>query len=313
MFHNLFSPIIIIMLILLFTIIIIFIRSYIECKTYKIDKISIKNSKNDKRIRLIFITDFHNKSFDDNYEKIISDIKNLNPDYIILGGDFIDYSAFNSTFGNVRYKNTIKLIEKLSRSFDYNIKNTNYNLKQILFSYGNHELRFIDKCKNNDDKAILHELFDTLKKANITILDNSSYELSNCAYIYGLSLYDGYYHNIFSKNKNIDKISNDLIDDKLGGIDQRKFNIVLFHKPDYVEDLINYGFDLVLSGHNHGGLIKLTNSKSLISPDFKLFPKYSAGLYKVGSGHAIVSCGLGEHFIKIRVNNKPTLYVIDIL
>ena len=122
MFHNLFSPIIIIMLILLFTIIIIFIRSYIECKTYKIDKISIKNSKNDKRIRLIFIPDFHNTSFDDDYEKIISDIKNLNPDYIILGGDFIDYSAFNSTFGKVRYKNTIKFIEKLSRSFDYNIK-----------------------------------------------------------------------------------------------------------------------------------------------------------------------------------------------
>ena len=85
-----------------------------------------------------------------------------------------------------------------------------------------------------------------------------------------------------------------------------------FHKPDYAEDLIDYGYDLVLSGHYHGGLINIPFIGAVISPDFKLFPKYSIGNYKYKDSNVIVSAGLGEHFLKIRVNNTPEIVVINI-
>ena len=79
-----------------------------------------------------------------------------------------------------------------------------------------------------------------------------------------------------------------------------------------LKKVIDYGFDLVLSGHNHGGLIKFPIIGSILSPDLVLFPKYNVGIYEYKNKHVIVSAGIGEHFIKIRVNNRPEICVINI-
>ena len=87
--------------IIFFTLIII-----IECKHYKISTFNVKNIKNNKKLRLIFISDFHNKYYKNNYDNIINDILDTKPDYIILGGDFIVFSKFQSLNNKIGINNT---------------------------------------------------------------------------------------------------------------------------------------------------------------------------------------------------------------
>ena len=71
--------------------------------------------------------------------------------------------------------------------------------------------------------------------------------------------------------------------------------------------------DLVISGHVHGGTVRLFGKKGLIGTDFRLFPKYCGGLYNEGASDMIVSRGLGTHTVKVRLWNKPELLNVKIL
>ena len=115
MLYKLNSPIFIILVIAFFLIIIIFTLSHFECKTFKISKYSVTNYKNSDKTSFVFISDFHNKTYDDNYQKLLNEIFKLNPHYIVLGGDFIDFSKFNRTFKIINYDNTISFIDELVR------------------------------------------------------------------------------------------------------------------------------------------------------------------------------------------------------
>lgn len=256
-------------------------------------------------MKIVFLSDFHDKN-DKNYnKKLIGDIININPDYILLGGDFLDFSVIQNLKNTVNYKNTFKFLDELSSK-----AKENKNIKGIYFGFGNHELRLKNRTDKMELVAIYNELVEKLKKDNIMLLDNNTLDLSNGIKVSGLSLFKGYYGKFFKKKEK--HISKEVLDKYFKDIANDSFNIMLFHKPDCSEDLIDYGYDLVLSGHNHGGLINLPLLGSVISPDLRLFPKYSRGMYQYNSKNILVSPGIGEHFIKIRVNNRPEICVINI-
>ena len=303
----------IIFILMFFTLyIIIYIISKIECKLCKISTFNVKNTKNQDKLKLIFISDFHNKKFKNDNNDIINRIIDLNPDYILLGGDFVDFSTFQSKIDNVKYKNTFTFLNKLAEKYNEIKESKNYNLKGIFFGFGNHELRLKTRTDNNNLIRIYDELIDTLNTNDIKILDNNTCELSNGITISGLSLFEGYYNSFFEKKNMLEHIDDCILKNAFCKFNDLNFNIILFHKPDYCEDLIDFGFDLVLSGHNHGGLINFPFIGPLFSPDLKLFPKYNYGQYNYKNKTVIVSSGIGEHFIKIRVNNIPEICVINI-
>lgn len=292
--------------------IIIYVTSKIECRFCKINAFDIKNNKNADKLKLVFISDFHNKKYYHNYNVVIDKIISANPDYILLGGDFVDFSTWQSLNNQVKYKNTFTFIRNLTSRMNELKSTGNYNFKRILFGFGNHELRLKERKDSQELIEIYNSFIKLLKDNNIVILDDSSFPLLDGITISGLSLYKGYYGNIINKKVEYDSIDKSIIEKTFGDFDKSKFNIMAFHKPDYCEDFINFGFDLVLSGHNHGGLISFPFIGPLFSPDFKLFPKYNKGLYEYKGKHVVVSTGIGEHFIKIRVNNKPEICVVNI-
>lgn len=306
------NKIFIFFLIIITLYIIIYIISKIECKLCKINTFNVKNTKNGKKLKLVFISDFHNKKIKNEYTDFIDSILSVNPDYIIFGGDFVDFSTVQSKRCFVKYKNTLQFFDKLGNKFREILNSKNYNLKGIYFGFGNHELRL--KSRTDSDKLIniYNEFINCIHKNGITLLEDNTYELSDGISISGLNLYEGYYKNLFEKVSIHDNIDKEILDKHFSNINKNDFNIMVFHKPDYCEDLIDYGFDLVLSGHNHGGLINFPIVGPIFSPDLKLFPKYNAGYYKYNNGNVVVSKGIGEHFIKIRVNNLPEICVINI-
>ena len=312
MFLILSNKIIFFVLFIIALYIIIYIVSKIECNLCKINTFYVKNDKNHAKTSIIFISDFHNKKFKNDYNDLIDDIISLNPEYIVLGGDFVDFSTFQSRQNNVKYKRTLLFINKLCEKFYKKDHSKDYNLKGIFFGFGNHELRLKTRTDNSYLSDVYKQLINTLYDNNIKILDDTTYVLNDGITLSGMSLYEGYYSNLFEKNILKSHIEQNIIDNSFNTIDRDRFNIMVFHKPDYCEDFIDYGFDLVLSGHNHGGLINFPFIGPIFSPDLKLFPKYNSGQYTYKNKNVIISSGIGEHFIKLRVNNNPEICLINI-
>ncbi len=86
--------------------------------------------------------------------------------------------------------------------------------------------------------------------------------------------------------------------------------ILLAHRPEYFERYAAQGADLVLSGHAHGGQVRLPFLGGLIAPGQGFLPKYDAGIYKEYGAVMAVSRGLGNSIIPIRVNDPPELVIL---
>lgn len=90
------------------------------------------------------------------------------------------------------------------------------------------------------------------------------------------------------------------------------FDLVLSHRPELFAAYAGTGADLVLSGHAHGGQVRLPLIGGLIAPGQGLFPEYDSGLYRLGETSMIVSRGIGNSVIPLRINNRPEIVIIDL-
>ena len=295
--HNL----LIILIIIIAFVLIILIKSKYEINKYVIKNEIIYDKKIRDKISIIFLSDLHEKVYGDNNYELINDILNNECKYIILGGDFIINSTKDIINNTIKYKNTIRFINDLSKL------NEKYK-KKIYFSFGNHELRL--RYNNN---PIFDQLVSNLEKNNITIIDDNFVELNNNIRLYAISIFKGFYNKSFIFNNKNKLLTSNIIKERLGELDKNKYNIILSHSPDYSDNLIDYGFDLVLSGHYHGGLIRLPIIGTVFSPDLMLFPMYSYGLYNKNGKYIYVSNGLGEHYLNIRFLNTPSFLKLYLL
>ena len=88
--------------------------------------------------------------------------------------------------------------------------------------------------------------------------------------------------------------------------------ILLAHEPDYIDLYKKNGADLVLAGHIHGGQFIIPGKGGLLSPDFTFFPEYYGDMYDLGSAKLVVSRGLGNSLVPVRINNYPEIVVTDL-
>ena len=123
--------------------------------------------------------------------------------------------------------------------------------------------------------------------------------------ITGLALPEEYYQ----KGKKI-QLSVKTMNRLAGKASKERFHILLAHTPRYGDTYLDWGGDLILAGHYHGGMMRLPILGGVISPDFKLFPKYCRGDFHRQDRHLIVSAGLGEHTLPIRIFNPRELVLI---
>ena len=94
--------------------------------------------------------------------------------------------------------------------------------------------------------------------------------------------------------------------------DRSKCNILIAHNPDYFEEYAKWGADLVLSGHVHGGIMRLPFLGGVIAPSYKLFPKYDGGVFHIGKSTMLLGRGMGSHTIPFRFFNPGELYEVTL-
>ena len=241
-----------------------------------------------KHKKMVFISDYHEACDGRNNPRIISLIDKESPDFVLVGGDM--------TNGNESLQTevpSIGLINSLAENHT------------LYYTYGNHEKRIVDDYYGI---GVLWEdyLSKLSDKVHILLNDSANLTEDGSAVLYGLDLPLEYYNRI-----SYPKLDKTRLDDLIGERDKKKFAIVMGHSPDFIKGYAEWGADLVLSGHFHGGLIRFPLLGGFISPRLRLFPRYDYGLYEVDDTRMIVTNGLGQHSVKVRVNNIPEIVVIN--
>lgn len=237
----------------------------------------------------VFLSDLHNVSYGENNRLLLQEIRNENPALVLVAGDML--TAGRET----QMDAAVSLMNELTKRY------------QVYYANGNHEHRMKEKPEKYG--ASYERYSNTIKSLGVHLLENGSerLEIQRMALrIWGLELDQTYF-----RRGGRSVLTASRIDEMLGRPEEGCFHILLAHHPAYFDAYASWGADLTLSGHLHGGMIRLPFVGGLVSPQMRLFPKYDKGLYTKKGKKLIVSAGLGNHTVNIRINNPPELVVID--
>lgn len=232
----------------------------------KIQADIIQNSKVNKDITLVHIADIHFSMItkEKKLQSVSSEILKIKPDYVLITGDLIDdASIINNKY---KIKELLNFLTDIAREV------------KVLISLGNHDI-FMEKD---------YKFFKKLDELNnIYVLDNSFYK-DDSIYVVGLTLPNKYYYNIVGDESSVVLLNHLNTYKKLiAKMPEDLPKILMLHSPIKVmePEVINKlnDFDLILSGHTHGGMMPTLLGKifkgnyGIIAPNKKLFPEVARG------------------------------------
>ncbi|MGL5415458.1 MAG: metallophosphoesterase [Clostridium sp.] len=246
----------------------------LENSRIEITEIEYENNKIPKvfnEYKIMQISDLHNKEFGKGQKRLLSKIRDINPDMIVITGDFIDSKNTNTDV-------VIDLVQGIDEKIP------------IFYVPGNHEA-WSDSYE---------ELKVKLEDTSVIVLEDQEAE-------------------IFKEKESIEIIG--VLDPefkRLNSSDIEKytfdegFKILLSHRPELFQMYAASGVDLVFSGHAHGGQFRLPFIGGVIAPNQGLFPKLTEGIHNLNDTSMVISRGLGNSIIPIRIFNRPELIVITL-
>ena len=91
-----------------------------------------------------------------------------------------------------------------------------------------------------------------------------------------------------------------------------RFTILLSHRPEFLRLYSRLGFDVVFTGHAHGGQIRIPGIGALYAPEQGKFPKYTDGVKYMDQTTEVISRGLGGSWFPVRVFNRPEVVVVKL-
>lgn len=245
--------------------------------------------------RIAQISDLHDAEFGEENEKLISLLREAEPDIIVITGDFVD-----------RRRTDIEL--------SLNVARMAVEIAPTYFVTGNHEASLSEK----DYKSLKEGMID----AGVVVLEDDTVALDRGGDKITLM---GVNDPIFSKDRSSGAdeettedpdIDKKIMDAKLevltAASDLTDYTVLLSHRPEVFEVYVDHGIDLVISGHLHGGQVRLPFIGGFYTPNQGLFPEIIEGLYYIGDTNIVVSRGLGNSAFPIRVNNRPEIVIIEL-
>ena len=231
--------------------------------------------------RIAQVSDLHNTQFGKENKKLLTMLRDAKPDIIVLTGDLID-------------------CRKMDLSAALSFAQQAVQIAPCYYVTGNHESRIEE----------LPLLLDGLQRAGVKILRNESVRLErNGASIVMLGLDDPAFRSDYMTGDSgpvLTAALQELVKPEMN------YTILLSHRPEWFDLYMDFGMDLVFSGHAHGGQFRLPFVGGVIAPNQWFFPKYDAGLFEDGNTSMVVSRGLGRSIIPFRINNRPELVVVEL-
>jgi predicted MPP superfamily phosphohydrolase len=232
-------------------------------------------------MKILLITDLHNKEFGENNETLLSAIREGAPDLIAITGDLIS-------------RNDTDLSPAV------NLAKACTEIAPVYYVTGNHERQ----------SALGEQLIAQLEEAGVTVLMDEA-----ATFTYGegkislwgisddLQQYEREYPDAGQLSFTLSRL-------RLEG--NQSFRILLAHEPQYFSTYAKSGVDLVLSGHTHGGQFRIPLIGAVYCPDQGFFAKYQSGIYKEGDTTMYLSRGLGSSTIPFRAFCRGELVFITL-
>lgn len=264
-------------------------RSEYEKKHFVTERYRITSDKiKDKEYNFVFLSDLHNNEFGPGSCKLLTAIEAIRPDAVFIGGDMIIAK------GDGELEPALRLVEALAARYP------------VYYGNGNHEER-LDR-----EREVYGSRYDgfmaRLQAAGVHYLSDRSEAFGEDIRITGANLDESYYRHRFT----IPKLPEGELERRVGKASKDRFQILLFHSPLFFDDCRRWGADLTLSGHFHGGTIRLPLLGGVMTPQYQFFLPWCAGRFDRDGRTMLVSRGLGTHSINIRLNDRPQLMWLTI-
>ena len=231
-----------------------------------------------KGYKIAEVADLHNHQWG---ERLISQLEKEQPDMIAIAGDFVDSS-------HTDFDVAMEFIEQAK------------SIAPIYYVTGNHEA-WLDNYEELERRMIA---------AGVHMMDDTSEWIEqDGAKINLIGIQDP----DFVERASFDGIQESIVTTKLEPLlNEDCYNIVLCHRPELFKGYVATGADLVLTGHAHGGQVRIPFVGGLIAPNQGLFPDYTEGVYHENNTDMVVSRGLGNSVIPVRINNMPELVIVTL-
>lgn len=248
------------------------------------ERYTLTTDKLTRSVRVVFISDLHNCTYGGKDQSQLMDaIREESPDIVLFGGDVVD-DYWEST------ENAMRLMKTIQEEYP------------CAYASGNHEVRRKDT----------EEFYAAVASLGIQVLHGEYTDIT----VNGQTLRISGLINAYNYPQQLTSC--------LAAPDGEKYSILLLHHPeqfDYIlseSEGLEHRFDLILSGHAHGGQWRIPGllEQGLFAPDQGLFPEFTCGQREMNGTVQIVSRGLAKPFRMIlipRIFNRPELSVIDII
>ena len=223
--------------------------------------------------RIAHISDLHNAQFGKNNSALIKKLREAQPDIIAITGDSVDSRHTN-------FEITLNFIEQAM------------DIAPCYFVVGNHESRFEEEEYQSFENRLIDFGVIVLHNEAVNI-ERGGEKITVCG------VDDPMFDENFSENLKNCAVENE-------------FTILLSHRSESFAEYVENGYNLVLSGHGHGGQFRIPFLGGVFAPGQGVFPEYDSGIYTDGNTNMIVSRGIGNSLIPIRINNSPEIIIIDL-
>ena len=231
--------------------------------------------------RIAQVSDLHNAEFGEGNEKLIELLSQTDSDMIVITGDLIDSRHTDIEIALEYARHAIKLAP-------------------VYYVSGNHEARVRE----------YEDLKMGLAEAGVIVLEDQKVQITRegeSIYILGIddpSFQEDY---LFGAAASVTSSALSELQNE-----SDCYTVLLAHRPELFETYVDAGVNLVFSGHAHGGQFRLPFIGGLVAPNQGFFPEYDAGLFSEDSTTMIVSRGVGNSIIPIRINNRPEIVVAEL-
>lgn len=228
-------------------------------------------------VRLAVVTDFHSS---DNADDVVAMVASCAPDAVLLVGDLFDDDTQNRPT-----ERTLSLMRQLSAQYP------------CYYVSGNHEAW----------TGEMDALYQQTEEAGVTVLRMSSGVLTVRGQRIALCGIPDPYEMVFSGAPDTEEQIRQALED----VDSADFAVLLAHRPELLAKYAQFPFDLVVSGHAHGGQVRIPGVlNGLYAPNQGWFPKLAGGAYTQDGTTLIVSRGLAVRTRLPRIFNRPEVVLV---
>lgn len=241
----------------------------------------LRNSHINEGLKILFLSDLHNTLYGEKQQRLVSMIDKEKPDLIFFGGDIADEKS--------PYWPVETLLQRLENRYP------------MYYITGNHEYWM-------DNTEAIHQMF---RDYGVRVLMNETVQIDT---EYGKLSVVGLVDPDSELNTGYRTFVAKVLAETYKPSKMDGCKVLLSHRPDFIDLYGTYDFDLILSGHAHGGQVRLPGIlNGLYAPNQGFFPKYAGGHHRLGTTDFIISRGLSFKPKLPRIFNPPELVVIEFI